>query len=128
MECARSVGGASEHRAGLSLRVQQAAQMPVQAVSLLRFKMHTSSRGTHEASSVDGAIEPGSRGNLMFAAGVVGKGSEGIDSWDAIAITGYPSIDALRDSVKLKGTRQVAELADMAVFAVLPPVGAAAKL
>ena len=53
----------------------------------------------------------------------------GREAWDAVTIVAYPSRTALRDALLSEGLRrQLADVAEVAVFAVSPAEGATARL
>lgn len=111
---------------------QLRADSPVQAMSLLRFYPNSSrssaaavSNGMSARKWVAGAI---TGIHMVHAAGVV-REKGGSDAWDTVTIVAYPSRTALRDALLSKGLRrQWADVAEVAIFAVLPAEGATARL
>ena len=114
----------------LSDWTQRAPDSPVHAVSLLRFSPSSSSDSAgkdRKATVPDLAVEGGCGARRVLAARVVKQGGECDQGyWDAVSVSEYHSRAALRDALMVESRNK--HFPDAAIFAVLSPGNAAAKL
>ena len=114
----------------LSYWTQHSPDSPVHAVSLLRFSPSSSSDNAGEdqkAAVPDLALQGGCGARRVLAARVVKQGGECEQGyWDAVSILEYPSRAALKGALMVGAQHK--RFPDAAIFAVLSPGNAAAKL
>ncbi|BDA45977.1 hypothetical protein COCOBI_08-0690 [Coccomyxa sp. Obi] len=115
----------------LSDWAQRDSDSPVHVVSLLRFKPSSSSSDStanFQRATVPALAAEGGRGaRRVLAAGVMKEGGEFDQGrWDAVSVVECPSRAALRDALMSEAHQR--QFPDAAVFAVLSPDLAAAKL